>query len=1047
MKQNIFKLLIISFFLIGYSPNILGQKTAVYDEPEATYRSAMELFHKGVYGAAKDKFMITISSIDNVEAEMRVSAEYYNALCAVNLYNNDAELLLREFIENHPQSTYIRNIYFQLGKFQYRKRNYRGVTKSFDKVDVHELTKDEQAEFYFKRGYSYFKRKKYEQAKKSFFEIKERDSKYKNLALYYYSHIAYLDHNYETALKGFLELKDDEYLKPVIPYYITHIYYKQGRYEELLNVAESLLKISTPQRKDEIARLIGEAYYNTNRYEKAIPFLEMYYKNTRPTTQGNYQMGYAYYMAGNYSKAVDNFKHVAGGADSLAQNANYHMGICYLKEGKKNFALTAFEYAYKSTADPKITEDALYSYAKLAYELSYNPYNLAINAFKKYLNDYPQSSRSQEIMEYLTKMYLSTKNYKQAKESIEKIDNRSPEMNVAYQRILFAMGVEDFNNAKYESAIKCFSSASKLRYNKDIIPKAIYWQAESNYRLRELDKAIALYQNFLTTAGAISLDYYNRANYNIAYANFIQKKYDDANVNFRIFIRNEKDQNSLLINDAYLRLADCYFMKKQLPSAIENYDKAIAIGKMDADYALYKKAESLGASGNWQGKADAFEMLLTRYPKSDYAGNAERALAKTYFNALNNIDKAILHYNHIINNYPPQKNFVKKAILELGLVYSSQGEKEKAIEVWKKVNKYYRGTEESKEALDAMRQVYISLNRVDDFFTYVKSLGIQPPISQQDSTTYLAAESVYMDGDCDKSSQGFMEYLTRFPAGSFIVNAHFYLADCEFRASYFDKALEDYSVITALPVSAFTERSWERVGYIYFNKKEDYQKALDAYKALKKTAEYKANIEIAKIGIMRSLWSLHDTVNVLPAALVVKNVPNIKPVIKEEAMMIIAKSQLSMGNDSLALTELDEIIRDTRSEVSAEARYIKAQMAFREGKYDRSESLVYDVIQQEPSYQYWIAKALILSADIFVKTDNEHQAVATLQSIISGYDGDQALVDEAKSKLAAIQNKTNKEVEGVDKEEDVIIDLNGDINDSSLFQMDEEEEIEEENNN
>jgi len=193
--------------------------------------------------------------------------------------------------------------------------------------------------------------------------------------------------------------------------------------------------------------------------------------------------------------------------------------------------------------------------------------------------------------------------------------------------------------------------------------------------------------------------------------------------------------------------------------------------------------------------------------------------------------------------------------------------------------------------------------------------------------------------------------------------------------------------------------------------------------------------------------SLHDTVNVLPAALVVKNVPNIKPVIKEEAMMIIAKSQLSMGNDSLALTELDEIIRDTRSEVSAEARYIKAQMAFREGKYDRSESLVYDVIQQEPSYQYWIAKALILSADIFVKTDNEHQAVATLQSIISGYDGDQALVDEAKSKLAAIQNKTNKEVEGVDKEEDVIIDLNGDINDSSLFQMDEEEEIEEENNN
>lgn len=1047
MKYNIFKILIISLFTIGIAANLMAQKTAVYNEPEATYRSAMELFNKEVYGAAKDKFVTVISMIDNIDDEMRVSAEYYNAFCAVELFNDDAELLLRQFIKKHPQSTYIRNIYFQLGKFQYRKRNYRGVIKSFEMVDLFELNKEEQAEFYFKRGYSYFKRKKYEEAKKSFFEIKERDSKYKNLALYYYSHIAYIDHNYETALKGFLALKDDEYLKPVIPYYITHIYYKQGRYDELLNVAAQLLEKSTPQRKDEIARLIGEAYYNTERYEKAIPYLEMYYKNKRPTAQGNYQLGYAYYMSGNFEKAIDNFKHVGGGADSLAQNANYHLGICYLKMGKKNYALTSFEYAYKSNANPQITEDALYSYAKLAYEQSYNPYNLAINAFKKYLNDYPQSAHRQEFMEYLTKMYLSTKNYRQAKESIEKIENRSPEMNAAYQRILYAMGIDDFNNQKYELAIVSFAKAAKLRYNKAIIPQAVYWKAESNYRLGNLEKSKIDYQNFLTTSGAISLDYYNRAYYNIAYADFSLKKYKEADVNFRIFIRNEKDDQSLIVNDAYLRLADCYLMNKDLSSAIENYDKAIAIAKIDADYAMYKKAEALGASGNWQGKADAFEILLSSYPKSNYAGNAELALAKTYFNALNNTDKAIKHYNHIIDNFPPQKSFVKKSMLELGLVYSTQGEKEKAIEVWKKVNEYYRGTQESKDALDAMREVYISLNRVNDFFTYVNSLGIKPSISQQDSTTYLAAESLYMNGDCDKSSEGFTEYLTRFPAGSFVINAHFYMADCEFRASYFDKALADYSVIIKMPVSPFSESSWERMAYIYYNKKEDYPKALEAYKSLKQIADYKANIEIAKIGIMRSLWNLQNTDDVLPAAIAVKEIPNLKIAVKEEAMMIIVKSQLAQGNDSLALKEIDEIIENSNSEASAEARYIKAKLAYESGDYNKSESLVYDIIQQDPSYEYWIAKALILSADIFVKTDNEHQAIATLQSIISSYKGDASLVDEAKVKLDAIQNKPTKEVEGIQKEEDVIIELNGDINDSSLFNMEEEEELPEEFDN
>jgi TolA-binding protein len=1023
-----------------------GQKTAAYDEPDATYRAAMELYGKSLFGAAKDKFVKTISMIDDEHSDMRISAEYYNALCAVELFNDDAELLLRKFINDHPQSTYIRKIYFQLGKFQYRKKSYRNVIKSFEKVDVTELSKEEQAEYYFKKGYSFFKRKKYEEAKKAFFEIRERDNKYKNLAVYYYSHIAYLDHNYETALKGFLTLKEDEDLQSIIPYYIVHIYYMQGRYDELLNVAQSLLDKSVPQRKDEIARLIGEAYYNTNRYDKAIPYLEMYYRKASPTPAGQYQLGYAYYMTGDYKNAINYLKHVGGGADSLAQNANYHLALCYLKEGKKNFALTSFRYAYLSNADPQITEDALYNYAKLSYELSYNPYNQAIEAFNKYLNDYPQSPHRQEIMEYLTKMYLSTRNYKQAKASIEKIKNRSPEMNAAYQRILFALGVDAFNNGKYEESVDYFNKAAALRYHKQIIPKSLYWRAEAYYRMGQTDKAIAGFKEFLVSPGAISLPYFNRANYNIAYAWFSKKNWDEANVNFRIFIRNEKDTGSLIMNDAYLRIADCYFMRKQLTPAIEYYDKAIALGKTDADYAYYKKAEALGALGDWKGKAQTFEALLKAYPQSDYSGNAELALAKTYFNALNIPQKAVDHYKHIIDTYPPQKNFVKKAMLDLGLVYSNMGEDEKAIEVWKKVNENYRGTQESKEALDAMREAYISLNRVDDFFSYVKSLGIKPPASQQDSATYLAAEAIYMKGDCDRSSQGFMEYLTRFPAGAFITNAHFYLADCEFRASHFDKALTDYSVITAMPVSPFSEGSWERVAYIYYHKKEDYSKALEAYRALLQIAEYKANIETAKIGIMRSLWNLGDTTAVIDAAKAVAAIPNIDNNIKNEALMITAKANLTLGNDSLSIEALNQIIKNTTSELSAEARFILAEMAFEAGDYDKSESIVYDIIQQEPSYEYWVAKALVLSADIFMKTDNEHQAVATLESIINGYDGDKALLEEAKAKLEAIKNKDKKEVKSTEDDNEMIIDLNKDLDDSSLFELNEEEEETDEGN-
>ena len=380
---------------------------------------------------------------------------------------------------------------------------------------------------------------------------------------------------------------------------------------------------------------------------------------------------------------------------------------------------------------------------------------------------------------------------------------------------------------------------------------------------------------------------------------------------------------------------------------------------------------------------------------------------------------------------------------QLGLVYSNQGDNEKAIDIWKRVNESYKGTPESKAALSAMREIYVAEDRVDEYFAYIQSIGEKPSVSQVDSTSYRAAENVYMNGDCDRSAPAFMEYINRFPGGAFSLNAHFYLADCEFRSSLFDKALANYDYVTKLPVSEFTESSWERMAYIYYHKKDDFSQALKAYQNLLKYAEYVKNIEKAKIGIMRSLWNMHDSTNVIAAAKNVAKIAGLKADVRTEAHMILAKSYLQVGQDSVALSYFDTIIKNSKSEASAEARYLKALYAYNAGNLDKSESIIFDIIQQDPSYEYWVAKALVLSADIFVKMDNKHQAIATLESIIEGYDGDQALIDEAKAKLKAIKDADQKKVENEKKDEDLIIDLNQDFENDELFQL-EPEEIDEE---
>lgn len=1040
------KLLLFSVFVMLFVGSIDAQKTMVYDRPGASYQEALALFNKEQYGSAQKLFQEVIVGIADPYSNMRINSEYYNAICAVELFNNNAEVLLLDFIDKHAESTHIKYIYFQLGKFQFRKKSYRRAVKSFEEVDIYDLSETDREEYYFKAAYSYFRLDSIRLAKKYFYELlNKKESKYRDPATYYYSHIAYTDGNYSTALKGFLSLKDNESFKPIIPYYITHIYYLQENYDELLKFAPVLLDKSIESRKPEIARLIGEAYYHKGEYEKAIPYLDQYYELAGGTASegSRYQMAYSYFKTGNYEKAIHYFKSLSIGSDTLSQNANYHIAFCYLKVNKPRYALNAFKYAYTINKDAEITEDALFNFAKLSYELSYNPYNQAITAFRNYVDNYPDSEHHVEAMEYLSKMYLSTRNYAEALSSIEQIEDKSPELMVAYHRIVYARGIELFNQGKYEKSITFFNKSIAINETKKYTAESIFWKAEAYYRMGDYPKSIAAYREFITSPGAFTMDIYQEANYNIGYAYFKQKNYAEANKSFRLYVMNEKDSNSLYVNDSYNRIGDCFFINREFLRAIDNYNKAIEIGLKDVDYALYKCAEAYSTQREYDKKIQSLQQLLRDYPNSHYAGNAEFTMANTYFRNLKNFAKAVEHYQHIIDTYPANRNYVKRSMLDLGLVYINMDEEAKAIVSLKEVNRNYKGSKESKEAIKILKGIYTQNGNVDEFLAWLKGQGIKYTRSEEDSIVYYAAENIYMQGDCDKSTNEFTKYVRQFPDGFFVNNAYFYMADCEFRAAKYADALTHYQFLIDNAVSEYTEKALERVAYIYFEKYKDYQSALRAFKGLKAVSDYKMNNRKSRIGIMRSYYNMQESDSAMIAAKDVLTITDLEQPIRIEAQMIIAREHYNRGDDSLAYQQFEIVADSSKGEASAEARYNMAEIKYKAGKYEESESLIYDVIEQEPSYEYWLVKAFILSGNIFIETDNLHQARATLNSIVEGVTDYPELVNEAKQlllKIDEIEKAKKKEAES----DDVVIEFNqdeklfiGDFDDSE-FESDEE---------
>src|SRR6476660_5395975 len=101
LRKYIFK----SLLLVFASSTVLAQNTAWF-ELNQSYKSGMELLEKGKYAAAAGQFsqvdQSATRSSANVEITPEISllkenAQYYLALCALELGNDDAEALFLKF--------------------------------------------------------------------------------------------------------------------------------------------------------------------------------------------------------------------------------------------------------------------------------------------------------------------------------------------------------------------------------------------------------------------------------------------------------------------------------------------------------------------------------------------------------------------------------------------------------------------------------------------------------------------------------------------------------------------------------------------------------------------------------------------------------------------------------------------------------------------------------------------------------------------------------------------------------------------------------------
>lgn len=984
-------------FLLGLGSQVSAQRTSIYNNPQATFDQATDLYSKAQYAAAQVMFdKLAAGEKSNLQA----GSEYYAAMCSSQLFHPDATARFENFVSSYPQNVLVNSANFELGKLALLDKDYRKALACFDKLNINELSEEQQYEYYFKTGYAYFKTDNLKKARENFGQLIDKPNKYNTPANYYYAHIAYSQKDYETALKHFERVSTDETFKDVVNYYIVQIYALQGRYEEVLARSLPLLQMGNDKKTAEIARLTADAYFHQGDYKTSLKYFNQYLesKPASVSSADNYEIAFANYKNGNFNQAVKYFQAVTTAKDTLAQNAYYHLGDCYLKTNQKRFAFNAFNAAFKLKTDPFITEESLFNYAKLAVELSYNPYNEAVNAIQEYLDKYPESARRDELYGYLADLYLLTKNYKSALTSIQQIKKRSTRLDAAFQKIAYYRGIEMFNETDYDGAILLFAQAREITSDNAIKALSSYWTAEAYYRTARWDKALEAYNKFQVTPGAISQPVFNTANYNIGYCYFKKKDYVKAATGFRKYLA-EKKTESKLAADASLRLGDCYFMTKEYALAIEYYQKAAAAKVNDADYAMYQAGICYGVQGDMPNKIATLRKMLQSYSKSSYTDDALYEIGLTY-NVTGKDSEALNYFQRVVKEFP-NSPYVKKSLLKTGLIFFNQNRDEEALAMLKRVAKDYPGSPESKEALSSVKSIYVEMNQVDEYVDFTKEVPEGDITrSEQDSLTYIASENQYMNGNCEKAVDGFTKYLTKFPEGSFVLEANFYKAECDYKAQRYDNALKSYDFIINQQRSRFTANAASRAAQIN-HMRSSYEAALEDYIRLEENADQPGMIMNALAGQMQCNYALKRYGLAIQSGQKLLAVDKLPENLQAEGHITLARSAYALTNTDLARKEYLETVKLSKNEIAAEAKYMLAQLDFENAKYDECEKTVFALSENYASYDYWVAKGFLLLADVYVKKGNTFQAKQTLQSIIDNYEG-KDLVDEARAKLAAI---------------------------------------------
>jgi TolA-binding protein len=573
------------------------------------------------------------------------------------------------------------------------------------------------------KGFSHFKLEEYELAVRSFQNVMDRfaNSEVGEKALFLatstYYHLGQYDRiitNFNFVANRLLPTPSDWRAKTY--YHLAEAYYNQGLFREASGMYRLVLtgyprsdmaaaslqglvasrsqlgeyQLALDEQEEFLIQMtnadsetgsnslaLGSLYFNRHEYEEALQqftkFIEANPDDSQ-TSSAILNLADCYYRLQYYEEAVNSWKKITIEYPNSAQVEESMYRTADTQFGLGQFADAALTYSKLHKAYPEGVHslEALFGVANSYYNSKQD--DLAINAFNEFIDTYPEDLRVEDA-----ELGIQSSYYRSGRDMEEYLATR-PDSPMAADHY-WTKGQNAFADNNYEAAAVAFERVTLDYADSENGPGALFYLAESYYRMDKNQQALSGYRNFTIThpeheLAGLSMFREGTALYRLG-------EFEEAAVTYEILpdIKPDSEYASLALFNASLS----YQEVEEWPAAVG------ALQRLKTDYPDSDRAKGIWyqIAGLYQDELGDFAVAIDAWGKSlDEGSSTVEEVAYRQgecYEKLNDIEQAIASYDRSGSGSDTTSSFRIASLARLGELSEEKGDWTTAVHAWNRI--------------------------------------------------------------------------------------------------------------------------------------------------------------------------------------------------------------------------------------------------------------------------------------------------------------------------------------------------------------------------